>query len=88
VAWPWFCLIGGAVTVAVGWAMSRILDGKQRLWSAYSIPGQRARFEAEGRLLKQGNWSTVPGEVDRQSWWLLVYLLATLLSLALLEALV
>jgi SSS family solute:Na+ symporter len=88
IAWPWFCLIGGAVTVAVGWSMSRILDGKQPDWSAYSIPGQRARFEQEGRPTRQGNWNTVPGEVDRQSWWLLVYLVGTLLALIVLEAMV
>lgn len=88
IAWPWFCLIGGAVTIVVGWTMSRILDGKQPSWSAYSIPGQRARFENEGRATTQGKWNTVPGEIDKQSWWLIVYLIGTLLGLALFEAII
>ncbi|MFO0113938.1 MAG: sodium:solute symporter family transporter [Betaproteobacteria bacterium] len=88
IAWPWFCLIGGAITTIVGWSMSRVLDGKQAEWSAYSIPGQRARFANEGRATTQGKWNTVPGEIDKQAWWLVVYLVGTLLLLVLLEALV
>jgi solute:Na+ symporter, SSS family len=87
IAWPWYCLIGGTATVAVGWTVSRILDGKQAEWSAYSIPGQQARFAREGRPLRQGNWNTMPGAIDKQSLWLLVYLAATLVGLVALEAL-
>ena len=88
IAWPWFCLIGGAATIIVGWTASRILDGKQANWSPYSVPGQQARFAAEGRPLKDGNWNTMPGAIDKQSLWLLVYLFATLIALALFEYLV
>lgn len=88
IAWPWFCLIGGVVTIIVGWTVSRLLDGKQAEWSAYSIPGQQARFLREGRPTRQGNWNTVPGQIDRQSLWLLAYLAATLIGLVVLEAMV
>jgi SSS family solute:Na+ symporter len=88
IAWPWYCLIGGAATVMVGWTVSRILDGKQANWSPYSVPGQRARFAKEGRPLKDGNWNTLPGAIDKQSLWLLVYFFATLIALALFEYLI
>lgn len=88
IAWPWFCLIGGVATVIVGWTTSRILDGKQAEWSPYSVPGQQARFAAEGRPLKDGNWNTMPGAIDKQSLWLVLYLFATLIGLALFEYLV
>jgi solute:Na+ symporter, SSS family len=81
IAWPWFCLIGGTATVVVGWTVSRLLDGKQADWSPYSIPGQQARFAREGRPLRQGNWNTMPGAIDKQSLWLLAYLAVTLLGL-------
>jgi len=88
IAWPWYCLIGGTATVVVGWTLSRLLDGKQAEWSAYSIPGQQARFAREGRPLRQGNWNTMPGAIDKQSLWLLAYLVVTLLGLVALEAMV
>jgi SSS family solute:Na+ symporter len=88
IAWPWFCLIGGVATVIIGWTTSRILDGKQAEWSPYSVPGQQARFAAEGRPLKDGNWNTMPGAIDKQSLWLVLYLFATLIGLALFEYLV
>lgn len=88
IAWPWYCLIGGTATVVVGWTTSRVLDGKQANWSPYSVPGQQARFAQEGRPLRDGNWNTMPGAIDKQSLWLLVYLFATLLALALFEYLI
>lgn len=88
IAWPWYCLIGGGATMSVGWVASRVLSGKQAEWSPYSIPGQRARFEASGAPTSVDGWSTVPGQVDRQSLWLVAYLVCTLGFLVALEALV
>jgi solute:Na+ symporter, SSS family len=85
IAWPWYCLIGGTATMVVGWTVSRLLDGKQAQWSPYSIPGQQARFEAEGRPLREGNWNTMPGAIDKQSLWLLAYLAVTLIGLMVFE---
>lgn len=88
IAWPWYCLIGGGATMAVGWIASRILSGRQAEWSPYSVPGQRARFEASGAPTSVDGWSTVPGRIDRQSLWLVVYLFCTIGFLLLLEALI
>ncbi len=88
IAWPWYCLIGGGATMSVGWIASRVLSGKQAEWSPYSIPGQRARFEASGAPTSVDGWSTVPGKVDRQALWLVAYLVCTLGFLVALEALV
>lgn len=87
IAWPWYCLIGGVVNIVIGWGASRLLDGKQAEWSPWSVPGQRARFASEGLPTAQEGWSTVPGVIDRQTWWLLGYLLATLVGLNLFTAL-
>ena len=88
IAWPWFCLIGGGATIIVGWVASRLLTGRQAQWSPYSIPGQRARFEASGAPTSVDGWSTVPGKIDRQSLWLIAYLVVTVGGLVLFEALV
>jgi len=86
IAWPWYCLIGGVATIAVGWLVSRVLDGTQAEWSVYSVPGQRARALADGR--PRETWSVVPGVIDRQTWWLIAYLVATLVALAVFERVV
>jgi solute:Na+ symporter, SSS family len=88
IAWPWYCLIGGGATIIVGWVMSRLLDGAQREWHIYSIPGQRALARAEGRQDREGAWSAIPGVIDPQTWWLIAYLVATLIGLRIFEALV
>jgi SSS family solute:Na+ symporter len=88
IAWPWYCLIGGGATMIVGWVASRLLTGRQAHWSPYSIPGQRARFEASGAPTSVEGWSTLPGTIDRQSLWLIAYLVVTIGGLVLFEALV
>jgi SSS family solute:Na+ symporter len=86
IAWPWYCLIGGASTIGIGWLTSRMLDGRQAEWSVYSVPGQRARAQADGHARE--TWSAVPGVIDPQTWWLIAYLVATLVGLVLLERMV
>lgn len=81
IAWPWFCLIGGTVNIVVALTASRLIDGPQREWSEYSIPGQQAKFRAEGMPEKADGWYLVPGKVDKVSWLLLVFFVATLLFL-------
>jgi SSS family solute:Na+ symporter len=88
IAWPWYCLIGGVVNIVIGWGASRLLDGKQADWSPWSVPGQRARMAAQGAVTTQGAWSTVPGVIDPQTWWLIAYLAATLVGLSAFTALV
>ena len=85
ISWPWYCLIGGGATMGVGWFASRLLTGKQAEWSPYSIPGQRARFEASGAPTSVDGWSTIPGKVDPQSLWLVGYLVLTIVGLVVLE---
>ena len=81
IAWPWYCLIGGTVNVAVSLAASRILDGKQADWSPYTVRGQLRRFAGEGLPLKDGNWYAVPGKVDPVAYALLGFFVLTLLFL-------
>ena len=88
IAWPWYCLIGGAVNIIVALVASRLIDGRQSHWSEYSIPGQKTRFRVEGLAEKDGGWYLVPGKVDRVSWYLLVFFAATMLFLFGFESLI
>ena len=81
IAWPWYCLIGGAVNIVVSLGASLAIDGKQSEWSEYSVPGQKLKFERESLPQKDGGWYVVPGKVDRISWFLLVFFVFTLLFL-------
>ena len=81
IAWPWYCGIGGTVTMAVGLAASLLITGKQSEWSRYTIEGQRLAFKAEGTPEKVGGWYQMPGKIDASSWWLLVFFVATILAL-------
>lgn len=82
IAWPWYCLIGGVATIAVGWAASVMFGGFQKDWHPLTIPAQR-RLAADA---KPETWSAIPGVIDRPTWWLLAYLAATLIGLKVFEA--
>jgi len=88
IAWPWFCLFGGAVNITVALVASRLIDGPQTEWSEFSIRGQQQKFRDEGLPEKEGGWYLVPGKVDRVSWLLLVFFAGTLLFLYLFESLI
>jgi solute:Na+ symporter, SSS family len=81
IAWPWYCGIGGSVTIIVGILASLLITGKQQDWSRYTIKGQRLAFLAEGIPEKIGGWYQLPGKIDNASWWLLVFFVATVLAL-------
>jgi solute:Na+ symporter, SSS family len=81
IAWPWYCLIGGVGTIAVGWAASVALGGLQKDWHALTIPAQRRLAADEAPT----TWSAIPGVIDGPTWWLLAYLAATLIGLKLFE---
>ena len=83
IAWPWYCALGGAVSVIVGWTASVLLDGFQSDSHPYTVAGQKALFEREGRATMQDGWHALPGKVDRASWWLLCYFFLCLAGLAL-----
>ncbi len=88
IAWPWFCLFGGGVNIIVSLVASRLIDGPQTEWSEYSIPGQQQKFRDQQLPEKDGGWYLVPGKVDRVSWLLPVFFLATVALLYAFEALI
>ena len=81
IAWPWYCAIGGLVSVMVGWLASVLLDGFQKEPHPYTVQGQKKRFEEEGRAEMVDGWYQLPGKVDRSSYWLLVFFAFSLLAL-------
>ncbi|NNF16149.1 MAG: sodium/solute symporter [Gammaproteobacteria bacterium] len=88
IAWPWFCLFGGAVNIVASLIASRAIDGPQTEWSEYSIKGQQQKFRDEGLPEKQNGWYLVPGKVDKVSYLLLVFFVLTLVFLFTFEKLI
>ena len=81
VAWPWYCLFGATTNIVITIIASILIDGINKESSEYTIRGQIAKFTAEGREEKQDGWYVVPGKVDRFSYLLLVFFVATLVFL-------
>jgi len=88
IAWPWYAIIGAVVNIAVSIPASMLLDGRQKEWSPYSIPGQQARFKAADLPERENGWSMVPGKLDTISYYLLAFFLATTIFLFVFERLV
>jgi SSS family solute:Na+ symporter len=81
IAWPWYCALGGIVSVVAAWVSSVLLDGFQKEYSPYTVQGQKEIFRREGLEEKQDGWYVVPGKVDRASYGLLVYFVACVAGL-------
>lgn len=88
IAWPWYCLIGATANVVVSLGASLLLDGRQREWSPYSIPGQLRMYGAKGLAEKEEGWYVAPGRIDRVSYVLVAMFLANMLFLYLFNALI
>ncbi len=88
IAWPWYCLIGGASNIVISLVASRIIDGRQHEWSEYSIVGQQRVFREQGRAEKDGGWYLVPGRVDRIGYLLLGFFALTIVFLFAFERLI
>lgn len=78
IAWPWYTLIGAGINIVVSIPASIMLDGYQKEWSPYSIPGQKAKFKAEGLPEKEDDWHLIPGKMDRANYYLLAFFVATI----------
>jgi SSS family solute:Na+ symporter len=81
IAWPWYCLIGATTNIVITIVASVLIDGVNKEYSPYTIRGQIRKFAEEGREEKQEGWYLVPGKVDRVSYLLLVFFVATMLFL-------
>jgi SSS family solute:Na+ symporter len=81
VAWPWFCLIGATTNIVITILASVLIDGVSTEYSPYTVKGQIRKFKEEGLAEKQEGWYLVPGKVDKVSYLLLVFFVATMLFL-------
>ncbi len=88
VAWPWYCAIGGIVSVVFGWGASVVLDGWQEEYHPYTIRGQAKLFAEENRPTMDKGWYLLPGKVDSKSWYLLWFFAGSLLVLYLIQKLI
>lgn len=78
IAWPWYVVIGGAFSVAIGWVASVALDGFQSEWHEHSVPGQLKKFRDLNLPAKSEGWYIVPGKVEPIVWSLPIFFLATI----------
>ena len=81
IAWPWYCPLGGAVSIVVGWGASILLDGFKTGYHPYTIRGQKELFIREGRAEMQDGWYVVPGKVDRSSYLLILFFCLCIVAL-------
>ena len=88
IAWLWYCALGGAVSTAVAWVASVLLDGFKTEYSEYTMQGQKALFAREGRDEKEDGWYVLAGKVDRASYWLLGYFFLCVIGLGVLQGVI
>jgi SSS family solute:Na+ symporter len=88
VAWPWFCLVGATTNIVITILASIMIDGFQDEYSPYTVPGQIRKFKEEGLEEKQDGWYLVPGKIDKASYGLIVFFVATLAFLFLFQTIV
>ena len=74
-------MIGATINISIALPLSILLDGYQKEWSPYSIPGQKAKFKAEGLPEKEDGWYLIPGKIDNASYYLLGFFVLTLVFL-------
>ena len=85
IAWPWYCALGGVVSITVSWVASVLLDGFQSVYSDYTVQGQKAKFKREHLDEMEDGWYVLPGKVDRASYWLLAYFILCVAGLAIMH---
>jgi len=88
IAWTWYAIIGAVVNILVSIIASILISGKQKDWSPYSIPGQRAQFKLENKPEKENGWYVIPGKLDKVSYYLIGFFVFTILFLLLIENLI
>jgi SSS family solute:Na+ symporter len=88
IAWPWYCAIGGLISIVVGWLASVLLDGFQSEYSPYTVRGQQAMYKRENLPEKVDGWYVVSGRVDNASYALLVYFVLCVAGLWFVQSLI
>jgi SSS family solute:Na+ symporter len=88
IAWPWYCAIGGIVSTSVGWIASLLIDGRQDEYNLYTVKGQLRKYKEEGLPEMQDGWYVVSGRVDKASYGLLVFFVACIALLWILNSMI
>jgi len=88
VAWPWYCVVGGAVSLVVGWVASILFDGFQSQYHPLTVKGQQEQFRRERKPEMEDGWYILPGKVDKSSYLLLVYFVFCIIALWTFEAII
>lgn len=81
IAWPWYCIIGASANIVVSIIASRLIDGVQSDYNAYTIKGQQAHFASQGLDEKEQGWYRVPGRIDPINYLLFGFFILTIVFL-------
>jgi SSS family solute:Na+ symporter len=81
IAWPWYCLIGGAMSMLGGWLASVSTEGFKSEDHEYTVKGQAKLFRKHGRPEMKNGWYVIPGKIDKASYYLLGYFVFCLIFL-------
>ena len=73
IAWPWYCALGGIVSIVVAWVASVVIDGFQKEFNQFTVRGQLRYYEEQGLPVMKDGWYVVSGKVDKASYALLVF---------------
>jgi SSS family solute:Na+ symporter len=65
-----------------------MIDGRQTEHSRYSIQGQKKYFADNNLPETDSGWFLVPGRIDKQSYWLLLFFVGSIAGLYLFNQLI
>ena len=88
IAWPWYCALGGAVSIVVAWLASVLLDGFQADHNLYTVKGQLRDYRERNLPMMKDGWYVVSGKVDKASYVLLVFFVLCLAGLWAVQSLI
>lgn len=86
VNWLWNYPIGCAITLAIGYVASLVMNKKQQVnVEEFTIKGQRAKLIAEGETRDKDGTSRLPGILDKYTYILLLFFVVQTVILALIQ---
>jgi SSS family solute:Na+ symporter len=86
IAWPWYCALGGLVSIVVAWVASVVIDGFQKEFNQFTVKGQLRHYEEQGLPVMKDGWYVVSGKVDKASYVLLVFFVLCIAGLWIVQA--
>lgn len=81
VFWMWYSAVGLIVSYAVGYIASLFVGQNPENIEKYTLQGQKAYYQNSNFQEKEGNFHVMPGKYERNSYFLLVYVVVVTILL-------